>query len=145
MISKTLAPLLVVGLTTLTLIADASTRAADIDDLKGEYSGAAYSSSSTSDEIDLISLTVGPKSANGKFTGEFRNVQVSGKVTPAGKITFSGQATKGDLFLRVKSGKGQLSATGRFIVGSYKVQSNAPEVVTGSFTFSLEESDLSAR
>lgn len=137
MTSKTFAPLLAVGLLAATVVADGGSHAADIDDLQEGYIGSAFSNTDPNNESQSFNIDVTGKQANGKFTGLIGTIPISGKVTGTGKMTFSGGRSDEGAIVRIKNGKGQLSATGLFIVGSLKVQSNSPGVTTGSFTFSL--------
>jgi hypothetical protein len=68
-----------------------------------------------------------------KVGGLFAAVPFKGKLTNQGKLTFSGNGA-----VKITNGKGQVSATGRFILGSFKVtQSSEPEE-RGTYVFRAE-------
>lgn len=110
--------------------------AASINDLKDAYSGPAYSTApSALDEITSLVLLVSSRQPNGRFTGQMNSVAVQGKVSARGKLTINNRISLPDgSVMRVKV-TGQLSLTGKHIVGSATFK--APSLGTEAITFDL--------
>lgn len=123
-------PLLAVAALTM-----APLSAADIDNLAPGYEGGQYHTTDAGQEFQLMVLSQLTAEGGGKFSGNYGSVPITGKVTNTGKMTFSGKTTQMGATIQVKSGKGQLSATGRFIIGSFTVKSDGK---TEKLTFSVE-------
>lgn len=123
-------------LVTATLIAAVSVPAvaADISDLGNLYGGAVHHTTNSSLENSPIEFDVTDKQG-ANFKAELNGVPVTGKVTSSGKITFTGNISNSTGSVRIKKGKGQLSATGLFIVGSFQVQNNSLFLDSGNYTF----------
>lgn len=121
-----------------TMLGSPSSQAVDADDLLDFYIGSAHHSTNSDADDVGASLDIQTRQINGgKFTAILSEVvTVSGKVSASGKITFSGSSANNDL--KIKQGKGQLSATGQFIVGSFKAQGNSALYPAGSYTLTLQ-------
>lgn len=132
-----LAPLMLVAVAA-TLASTPRIRAADVNDLNEAYSGGAHHVSVAADEDENITLVIQDRQSNGKFSGQLGGIAVTGKVTSTGKVTFAGK-TGGSSF---KQGKAQLSATGRFLVGSFVWQSS-DSPASGKYIFSLDSEGTS--
>ena len=109
-------------------------RATTINDLKDAYSGPAYSTNASLDEITALVLIVNSRQPNGRFTGQLNSVAVSGKVSSRGKLTINNRIPQPGGVLRVKV-QGQLSLTGKHIVGSATFKS--PILGTQAILFDL--------
>lgn len=136
------------ALTAMITVGAPPTDAAGINDLDTFYGGSAHSTTDTDLEDLSLSLGVLESSPNGKFSGFIAGVNISGKVTANGKMTFSGSglaesAPAGDPSNgQIKKGKAQVSATGRFIVGSFTfIGSGSLASRSGKYIFSIT-SDL---
>jgi hypothetical protein len=112
-------------------------RAADINDLEDTYVGRVHHSSIASEEDDGIAIGFDNQQPNGTFTGNIGFIPISGKVTSAGVITFSGSANGKGGSVQIKKGTGQLSATGRFIVGSFQYKGTGVDT-PGKYTFHVD-------
>jgi hypothetical protein len=98
----------------------------------GEYNGLTHHNSKATHESEAVKFTT-VLGSNNHFTGVFGPFAVSGKLNPANHaITFSGQAGS----VKLKEGKGQLSATGLYCVGSLKVSGSQSDI-DGAYTFSV--------
>jgi hypothetical protein len=116
----------------------ATVRAADISDLAPFYNGRVHHNTNPVKEDEPVVIAIDDIQGS-KFTGTiFGEVPISGKVTSSGKVTFSGKATgKGGGTYQLKKGRGQLSATGDFIVGSFQVVDGIDDN-SGNYTFHVE-------
>lgn len=124
----------------LVLAGGPSTPAADIDDLGQIYLGPIHHTTTPLFEVGDAFLAIDSKQANGAFSGEFAGIAIRGKVTQNGKVTFSGRDEE-DPREQIRAGKAQLSATGRFLVGSFTyVEPGNP--AAGKFIFSLSTDSL---
>src|SRR5262249_39374110 len=94
---------------------------ADINDLENSYEGAIQHRTSKDLESENPEIAFSDQQPNGTFNGLLGDIPIHGKVTTSGKMTFSGKLTVMSQSLTVKEGKGQLSATGKFILGSFKL------------------------
>jgi hypothetical protein len=113
-------------------------RAANIDDLAETYSGRVHHSSIPSEEDESVTFFIIGTQPNGKFTGNIGGgIPISGKVTASGAVTFSGSAEDKGGSIQIKKGTGQLSATGRFIVGSFQLK-GAGANTPGKYTFHVD-------
>ena len=74
---------------------------------------------------------------NGKFTGLFGGVTVHGSVSNSGKVTFSGKEASGGASFKIQNGQAQLSATGKFLLGSFKGSGTLHPERNGGYTFEL--------
>lgn len=138
MTSKLVTLSLFAGLVAVSMSVGNGSRAADISDLGEFYEGSTHHGTNADNEDTALDFDVQTREQNGKFTGIFSGIPVKGKVTSTGKVTFSGSLTITEGTISIKSGKGQLSATGRFIVGSFKVQTKPNAPATGNWTFQAE-------
>jgi hypothetical protein len=113
-------------------------RAANINDLRDQYVGRAHHSSVAGQEDLGITFFFTDTQPNGNFTGSIEGgIPLSGKVTASGAITFSGSTTSEGGPFQIKKGTGQLSATGRFIVGSFQFKGAGVET-PGKYTFHVD-------
>jgi hypothetical protein len=113
--------------------------AADIDDLGGGYLGTSHHNTNPGHENDAMSLNVSStNTARGTFTGTLNGVSVTGKVTNKGVVTCSGTQSTMSGSLRVRL-KGQLSATGLYIVGTLTIDkaTGSAASVAGKRSFRL--------
>lgn len=111
--------------------------AANINDLNGPYSGFLHHNNTASQENVDVNFTIDSKGSGGKFEGTFSTVPVKGVVGPKGKMFFSGTLNAGGFVVRIKKGKAQLSATGKFIVGSFVGESTLLPSTSGPYTFTV--------
>lgn len=110
--------------TALVVTAAAQTPAntADISDLRQTYFGLLSGTKTPALEDSTIFLTVVNPQQSGKFTADFgSDGSLPGKVSSTGKVSWKGKLTSGGNNAAFKF-KGQLSATGRFIVGGATVK-----------------------
>jgi hypothetical protein len=102
----------------------------------GEYEGFIHHNTKAGEENEPAELLLDNVS-NGQFTGHFGPVAISGKFnTATHKITFSGSSSGPGGTIGIKDGKGQLSATALYCVGTMNVTGSDPEI-TGPYTFSI--------
>lgn len=134
-VALTLAPLACVALISAALMPRLETRfAADIDDLKLSpqfgYYGRLYSKTNPSFQGRYAAFFVETKNGK-KFAGEESGFDVEGSVTPAGKVTGTVRDFDSLLTADYRNGgaplpdytfKGQLSADGSAIIGTYKIK-----------------------
>jgi hypothetical protein len=120
--------------------------ASSIADLASTYNGAWHSTTSAANENLPTGLTVLETSTNGKFTGFLGDQFIAGKVSSKGVITFKSQATRTARLqpqgiagtATISKGKAQLSATGKFIVGTFSYKGTGGLAsLTGKYLFSL--------
>jgi hypothetical protein len=109
---------------------------AGIGQLGADYAGHSHSVISAANENLSLDMPITGTQANGKFTGKVGDLPISGKVTSKGKVTFSGKLTVGDITVRIKNGKGQLSATGAFLLGTLTISGTLTQ--NGNFTYETE-------
>jgi hypothetical protein len=112
---------------------------ATVGNLGPIYSGAAHNKTNPDTENSPITLTVTQTQTNGKFKGFLGDTPISGKVTPQGKITFAGSKTDKGNTTKINDGAGQLSATGLFILGQFKINFSAFPGDSGTYLFEVEE------
>lgn len=120
-------------------------RAANVNDLAEIYSGRLHHSANAAGENEGFGFAVTSISPNGKFVGDLGDgIVMNGKVTSTGKMTFAVNGSNSKGSLKMTKGKGQLSATGRFIVGSFQLKANPPipNVPDGAYTFEVEAGNL---
>jgi hypothetical protein len=133
-----------VNIASMLLIATAvllPARAANINDLQEEYSGWLHHSSSSGLENQEFYFEFTSTQPNGNFTGSLGGeIPISGKVTGSGVISFSGSRNDKGGLIQIKKGTGQLSATGRFIVGSFQYKGSGVSN-PGLYTFHVEEDE----
>lgn len=127
---------------TASLAGSSRLEAADISDLANEYSGDAYDIRDTANEEGSLKISNIVKSGGGKFTADLGFIPLSGKVTNTGKVTlagkFKGVQSNVQINLKVKA-TGQLSATGRFLVGSIVITGSAGgETINDKSIFSIQ-------
>jgi hypothetical protein len=140
-----LALVLAVG---LSMTLHTGVQCANINDLADAYEGPLSSTNSSSFEEGSLAFTVKTRQSNGGFIGVIPGLEIpiQGKVNTSGKFSFSGEGagTSGKTTFDIKiKGKGQLSATGRFIGGT----ANLKGVLNGSsvnvnYIFYLEEASV---
>lgn len=145
------------------VLAPQSLQAAGVDSLASLYAGHAHHNSSGDSENIQLNWTDVTAHGGGKFSATLQiqaapiptcmatplikipltDVPINGKVTAAGKVTFSGKVSMGSDSLTIKDGKGQLSALGRWILGTVTVQNKSfNETVSGKYTFDLNASSM---
>jgi hypothetical protein len=108
-------------------------------DFASQYAGAGHSNSKPGFENVSLSLVVSDFRTNGKFTGVFGGVPVHGNVSTTGKVTFSGKITSGGKSFNIQEGKAQLSATGLFLLGSFKGSGKLQPDQNGPYTFEFHK------
>jgi hypothetical protein len=144
-------------------LASQSLHAAGVDSLKSLYAGHAHHNTEGDSENIQLNWTDVTPHGGGKFSATLQiqaapiptcgaaplikipltEVPINGKVTAAGKVTFSGKVSTGSDSLTIKNGKGQLSALGRWILGTVTVQNKSfNETVSGKYTFELNASSV---
>jgi hypothetical protein len=111
---------------------------ANVGSLGASYSGAAHNKTNPQTENSPITFTVTETHSDGKFKGFLNDTPISGRVTSQGKITFSGSFTANGNTTKVKDGSGQLSATGLFILGQFKINFSQFPGDSGSYLFEVE-------
>lgn len=84
-------------------------------------------------------LDISPFGGPGQVAGSLAGETLNGKLTNKGKFTFT---AVGDV--KIKNGKGQMSATGRFILGSFKVTNSGNPNDLGDYLFRAETSGATA-
>lgn len=94
--------------------------ASTASDLKNPYFGTTYNIKSSSDTNSNPATFI--PGAGGKLTGVLGSFPLTGKITNAGKITFTVSGTYNGGSFKVKNGKGQLSADGNYILGTLTIQ-----------------------
>ena len=140
----------VIALTVAVSLAGAPASASNISDLKEFYGGSWHCTTSTDNENLSKEFIVTSTNHDGTFSGIFGSVRINGKVNGKGKITFSGSgnenassapASGGVVNAQIKNGKAQLSATGRFIVGSFTYEGTGIQLSRyRKYVFSMESS-----
>lgn len=104
--------------------------------LRSEYEGAIHHNSNADFEGESNPLVVNVLKPNGQFKAHLGGASLSGKVTKAGKVTFTGQFSSMGVGFKIKDGKGQLSATGLHLIGSFKVTNDTTGTgLAGGYTF----------
>lgn len=120
--------------------------ASNISDLATAYTGSWHSITTAENENLPAGLAISATSTNGKFTGFFQGIPITGKVSSKGVITFKGKSsgsanrqTQGIAGTgAISKGKAQLSATGRFIGGTFTYKGTGGlAALSGKYLFSL--------
>jgi hypothetical protein len=102
----------------------------------GEYDGLSHHNSSAQHESENLKLTTANLN-NGNFTGQFGPIPITGTLNSSDhKITFSGQLPGQGGATKIKDGKGQLSATGLYCVGTFRVSGSTSDI-NGAYTFGI--------
>jgi hypothetical protein len=105
--------------------------AAGVGSLQSPYSLTIYQINQFRTFTDTLDLS--PFGGPGQVAGGFAGLTLNGKITNKGKFTFT---AVGDV--KVKEGTGQMSATGRFILGSFKVTNSMDPEDLGTYLFRAE-------
>lgn len=126
----------------LTALTAVPVRAADVTDIQSPYQGQWHHLTNSDFEFLDFDLTINSTQPNGKFAGFFGKVPIKGKVKTNGKVTFSGKFTSQALTAKISKGKGQLSATGEFILGTLRFKATG-ELASQSGSYTFNETTLS--
>jgi hypothetical protein len=119
-----MAVLLITGIATIP-----AANAANVSDLKPLYEGYAHHLTDPGDENEGVTLTFAVE-ANGQVHGNYGDILLKVKVSAKGVVTFSGKLQGAEV-----KGTGQLSATGKYLVGTFTFKRSSND--DGKYTFQV--------